>query len=88
MDVKLKVTQEGFDEHFSIDDWFNFNDLSHVEIYEKMLNFVVDDEGNPIDIEQAKKLFKKIKKKEWPEYVTAFMKAITEAFVNPTSGNG
>ena len=84
--VKIKVTQEKFDEHFSIDDWFNFGQISNTEMYAKMILFVVDDEGNEVSPEQARKMFKAIPKKEWPEYVAQFMTAVRDAFVSPTSG--
>lgn len=51
-----------------------------------MLLFVVDDENQPVGVEAAKKLFRKVPKKEWDSYVSAFYKAIGEAFVSPTSG--
>jgi hypothetical protein len=87
VDIKLKVTQESFDEFFSIEEWINLWQISNTDMYEKMICFVADDEGNIIPKEEARKKFKKIPKKQWPEYITAFMKAISEAFVNPTSGS-
>ena len=84
--VKIKVTQEKFDEHFSIDDWFNFAQISNTEMYAKMILFVVDDEGAEVSPEQARKMFKAIPKREWPEYVSQFMAAVRDAFVSPTSG--
>lgn len=85
--IKLLVTQKKFDELFSIDDWFHFSDLTNLELYEVMLKFVVDENEQPLPIEDARKLFKGVKKSEWLDYVTAFMKAINEAFVNPTNGS-
>lgn len=84
--IKIVVTQEKFDEYFSIDDWFNFTNLTNAELYNKMLYFVVDDSGEPVTIEQAKKMFKAIPKKEWSEYVTSFFQSVRDAFVSPTSG--
>jgi len=84
--VKIKVTQEKFDEYFSIDEWFNFSKLSNAEMYEKMLLFVVDDNGEPVTVEDARKLFKKVPKKEWADYVANFFTAVKDAFVSPTSG--
>ena len=84
--VKIKVTQEKFDEHFSIDDWFNFSQISNTEMYAKMILFVVDDEGKEVSPEQARKMFKAIPKREWPEYVSQFMTAVRDAFVSPTNG--
>jgi len=84
--IKLLVTQEKFDELFSIDDWFHFGEMSNSELYEVMLKFVVDENEQPVSVEDARKMFKRVKKSEWLDYVTAFMKAINEAFVNPTSG--
>jgi hypothetical protein len=87
VDIKLKVTQESFDEFFSIEEWLNFGQISNTDMYEKMICFVEDGEGNIIPKEDARKLFKKIPKKQWPEYITVFMKAISDAFVNPPSGS-
>jgi len=53
--VKLVVTQEKFDRNFSIDDWFNFDKLSQKEVYEKMLLFVTDEEGNELSVEDARR---------------------------------
>lgn len=85
--IKLLVTQKTFDENFSIDDWFHFSELSNADLYEIMLKFVVDENEQPLPLEDARKLFKGVKKAEWLDYVTAFMKAISEAFVNPTNGS-
>jgi hypothetical protein len=84
--IKIKVTQESFDANLSIDDWFNFSNMTNVDMYNLMLKFVVDDKDKPISIEEARKLFKTVKKSEWIDYLTAFTKAIGDAFVNPTSG--
>ena len=84
--IKLKITQAGFDEHISIDEWFNFNTLTNKELYEMMLNFAVTEDGAPLTVDEARKAFRTIKKSEWSEYVTEFYKAVTDAFVSPTSG--
>ena len=85
--VKLVVTQEKFDRNFSIDDWFNFDKLSQKEVYEKLLLFVTDEEGNELSVEDARAVFKSIPKAEWLEVVTEFVKAVNDAFVNPTNGS-
>jgi hypothetical protein len=85
--VKLVVTQEKFDRNFSIDDWFNFDKLSQKEVYEKLLLFVTDEEGNELSVEDARAVFKSVPKAEWLEVVTEFMKAVNDAFVNPTNGS-
>jgi hypothetical protein len=84
--IKLLVTQEKFGQVFSIDDWFNFDSLSQKEAYEKMLMFVVDENEKPVTIDEARAMFKKIPGNEWVDYLTAFMKAVNQAFVNPTNG--
>ena len=85
--VKLVVTQEKFDRNFSIDDWFNFDKLSQKEVYEKLLLFVTDEEGNELSVEDARAVFKTIPKGEWIEVVKEFIKAVNQAFVNPTNGS-
>lgn len=84
--IKIKVTQEKFDEHFGIDEWINFNELTNAELYSKMILFVVDAEGNEVAPEQARKMFKAVPKKEWADYISAFYKAVNDAFVSPTNG--
>jgi hypothetical protein len=84
--IKLLVTQAKFDEVFSIDDWFNFDAMPQNEIYQKMLLFVVDENNEPVGIDKARELFKEVKKSEWLDYLTQFIKAVREAFVNPTNG--
>lgn len=86
MTVNLKVTQEKFDEFFSIDDWFSFSSMTNKEMYEKMILFVVDDKGEPVTPAQARAMFKTVKKSEWGQYVADFIKLVGEAFVSPTSG--
>lgn len=86
MDIKLKVTREKFDENFSIDEWFDLASLTNAEVYEKMLLFVVDENGEYIPREQAKKMFRKVPKKEWDSHISAFYKAISDSFVSPTNG--
>lgn len=86
MGVKIVVTQEKFDQVFSIDDWMNFGELSQKDIYEKILNFVVDDAGEPVTVEQARVMFKSVPKAEWIEHLNAFATAVKDAFVNPTNG--
>ena len=86
--ITLKVTPESFDEHFSIDDWLNLGDMSNKDVYDRMLHFVVNENGEYLSVEDARKLFKKIPKKEWNEHVSNFYQSITEAFVSPTSGGG
>ena len=88
MEIKIVVTPEKFDEVFSIDDWLNLLDLTHKEAYEYMLKFVVDESGKPLSTEDARKLFKTIRKKEWAGYVRRFIEAVGEALVNPTNGSG
>ena len=85
--VKLVVTQEKFDKNFSIDDWFNFEKLSQKEVYEKLLLFVTDEDGKELSVDEARAVFKGIPKAEWLAVVTDFVKAVNNAFVNPTSGS-
>ena len=86
--MRIIVTQAKFDELFSIDDWFRFAEMTNRELYEKLLLFVANDEGEPMIIEQARKEFGKIPRKEWSNYVTEFYKAVSDAFVNPTIAGG
>jgi len=85
--IHLVVTQDSFDEHFSIDDWLNFSTLTNRETYDLMLNYVVDDKGQPVTVDAARKLFKGVKKAEWPSYVASFYKAVSDAFVPPANGS-
>jgi hypothetical protein len=84
--IKIVVTQEKFDELFSIEAWLNFGQLTNQEAYALMLKFVVDDEGKPCEEAQAREMFKTVPKKEWGKYLADFMRLVNEAFVNPTSG--
>jgi hypothetical protein len=84
--IKIKVSRQKFDEIFSIDDWFNFEKLTNAEMYQYMLNFVVDDKDEPVSIEDARNLFKTVKVEDWVDYIADFATAIREAFVSPTNG--
>lgn len=85
--INIVVTQDKFDECFSIDDWFNFDKMSQREVYEKLLLFAADEDGKELTADEARAVFKTIPKKEWIDYVTQFVKAVNDAFVNPTSGS-
>jgi hypothetical protein len=86
MPIKIKVTQERFEEVVSIDDEMHFGELSKKEIYDYMLQFCVNGDDTYLPVEDARKLFKKIPAKELSEYVTKFFKSVSDAFVNPTNG--
>jgi len=86
--IKLLVTQEKFDELFSIDEWLNFDSLNSKQIYDKMLHFVVDQNNQPVSIEVAREMFNKVPKVEWVDYVVSFINSVSDAFVNPTNGSG
>jgi len=51
-----------------------------------MVQFVVDDQGAYLSTLDARKLFKKIPRKELGDYIVSFLKAVGNAFVNPPSG--
>jgi hypothetical protein len=86
MPIRIVVTQERYDEVFSIEEWLNLGGMTNRELYDKMLNFVVDEQGTPCSKEQARALFKTVPKTEWADYVAVFLKAVNDAFVDPTSG--
>lgn len=86
MTIKIKVTRERFEELVSIDDAMNFLDLTNKEAYDYMVQFVVNDEGEYLPEADARKLFKRIPRKEFNGHVGQFIKAIGEAYVSPPSG--
>ena len=88
MDIRIIVTPERFDEIFSLEDWINFDQLTSKEAYGYMVQFVVDKDGNPVPADKARQMFKKVPKREWPKYLTMFIKGVRDAFVNPTNGSG
>lgn len=86
--IIIKITPEGFDEHFSIDEWLNLGDMTNKDVYDKMLHFVVDANGQAVSVDEARALFRKIPKKDWPVYIGKFYQAVADAFVSPTNGGG
>lgn len=86
MDIKIQVTRERWEEIVTIDDEMHILELTKKEAYDYMVQFVVDENGNYIPIPEARKLFKKVKSKELGTYVNQFLKAVGDAFVNPTNG--
>ena len=86
MAIKFLVTQERFDELVSLDDWLNFDKLSNAEVGALMLNFVADGNGVLLSVEDARKVFKSVPKKDWPQVLADFIESVRLAFVNPTSG--
>ena len=84
--IKIVVTKERYDEVLSIEDGFFLFESTDKEVYLKMCEFVVGEDGQYIGVDAARKLFKGIPRKELAEYIMQFIKAISEAFVPPTNG--
>ena len=84
--IKIVVTKERYDEVLSIEDGFFLFESTDKEVYLTMCEFVVNDEGQYIGVDAARKLVKGIPRKELSTYIMDFIKAIGEAFVPPTSG--
>lgn len=85
-DIRLKITVDKFDENFSIEEWLNFSKMTNQQLYEKMLLFVTDEQGDYLDIEKARAVFNRLPKKEWGECITKFTQAVRDAYVSPTNG--
>lgn len=86
MTIRIRVDIEKFEDIVSVEDSMNFLNLTNREVYEYMIQFVLDEKDKYIPVENARKLFKKIPRKELGDYILKFMKAINEAYVSPTSG--
>ena len=84
--IRIVVTKERYDEVLSIEDGFFLFESTDKEVYLTMCEFVVNDEGQYIGVDAARKLFKGIPRSELSTYIMDFIKAISEAFVPPTSG--
>lgn len=85
MAIQIKVTQERFEEIVSIDDEMHFAEMSKKEVYDYMVQFVLNGDNSYLPVEEARKLFKKIPAKELNSHITQFFKAVSEAFVSPQS---
>lgn len=83
--IKIVVTRERFEEVVSIDHAMYFN-LTNKEAYDYICHFVMNGTNSYLSTEQAREKFKKIPQKEFGGYITQFMKAVSDAFVPPTSG--
>lgn len=86
MNIKIIVTQERFDEIFSIEDSLHPLDMSTAEMYDYMTQFVAGEDGAYLSQADARKLFKLVKRKELLDYLTQFSEAVKEAFVPKASG--
>jgi hypothetical protein len=84
--IKIVVTRERFEEVVSIEDSMNFLQVSNKEAYEYICNFVVDESGNYLSVEDARKKFKKIPRKELQPYIRKFIQAVNDSYVSPTNG--
>ncbi len=84
--IKIVVTKERYDEVMSIEEGFFLFESTDKEVYLKMCEFVVGEDGQYIGVDSARKLFKGIPRKELSEYIMQFIKTISEAFVPPTNG--
>lgn len=83
--IKIVITRQRFDEVISVEDSFHLNELKASEIYDYLCQFVIGADGEYLPAEEARKLFKKIPRGQFSDYISAFYRAITDAFVNPTS---
>lgn len=83
--IKIVVTRERFEEVVSIEHAMYFQ-LTNKEAYDYMCNFVMNGTGVYLTIDESRAKFKKIPQKEFNGYITQFMKAVSDAFVNPPSG--
>jgi len=84
--IKIVVTTERYNKVLSIDEKFFLFESTDKEVYLKMCEFVVDENGEYIGVDAARKLFNKIPGEELSTYIMDFLKAIGEAFVPPTNG--
>jgi hypothetical protein len=84
--IKIVVTRERFDEIVSIDDSMHFLEITNLEAYGYMCNFVMNGNDTYLSVEEARKKFKKIPRKELRTYISMFVKAVGDAFVNPPNG--
>lgn len=83
--IKIVVTRERFEEVVSIEDSMYFLQITNKEAYDYMCHFVMNGENTYLSVEDARKKFKKIPRKEFDSYVNKFMKAVGDAFVSPQS---
>lgn len=84
--IKIVVTRERFEEVISIDDAMYFNQITQKEAYDYMCQFCMNGDNTYLSVEEARKKFKSIPRKEFQTYVNKFMEAVRDAFVNPPSG--
>ena len=84
--IKIQVSLERFEEIVSIEDSMNFMELSRKEAYDYLVQFVVNEQGEPLPVSEARALFKKVPRKELDDYIMKFLKAVGDAFVNPPNG--
>lgn len=87
MTIKIVVTQERYNQVFSIDEIFFPNEIPARELYNKMTQCVIGDDGEYLPQEKARELFQKIPAAELGEYIRAFYKAVNDGLLNPTSGS-
>lgn len=86
MTINIKVTRERYEEVVSIDDDMHFMELTNKQAYEYMTQFVVNENGEYLSQDEARKLFKQVKRKDFTDYVVQFIKAVGESFVPPQNG--
>lgn len=84
-EIGFKITKEQVDETFSIEEWYGNQTVE--ELYRKMLQFCVDENGQPVDEATARRFFKTKKRSEFIAYSRKFQEAVTDSFVNPTKGD-
>lgn len=84
--IRIFVTRERFEEIVSIQDSMYFIELNDKEVYDYMCHFVVNGDSTYLSVGDARKKFKNIPRREFSGYITQFMKAVSNAFVNPPNG--
>jgi hypothetical protein len=87
--IKFLVTAERVNKELSPNEYFGLIEGSAAENYHAMLRFMVNEKGEYLTIEQAKKAMRETDMEAfWNEHMPAFGKALSEAFVSPTNAGG
>ena len=73
MTITLKVTRERYEEIVSIDDDMHFFEMTNSQAYDYMTQFCINESGEYLTKEEARKAFKKIPRKELGEYISRYV---------------
>jgi len=89
MGVRFIISADRINDVLSPVEYFGLSEGKLSDQYRVMMKFMADEEGNFLTAEEAEAQMRTINMKTfWSEYLPAFVHAMKDVFVTPTSAGG